>query len=63
MPPYQDPEDDLIQPIGHSSRQQQDPFDDDNPFETSALSGGPAQASGSAAGRQHGYTLDPFFDE
>ena len=58
---------DIVQPQPRSARQldfQDNPFDDNDPFDNAAqvgLSSG-TQAREPTAG-QHGYALDPFFDE
>lgn len=63
-----DPFGDIVQPQPRSARQpvfQQDPFDDDDdPFNNAAQVGPSSDAHSQVTqGRQHGYALDPFFDE
>lgn len=67
-----DPFDDILSPQPRSAQApafQQDPFDDDDPFDNaraahSGPSQGQARQGGGVQGQgQHGYALDPFFDE
>lgn len=68
-----DPFDDILQPKPLSDRQptfEDDPFGDDDPFNNppSSQSAGPShnQVRGPNARegtQQHGFALDPFFDE
>jgi hypothetical protein len=58
---------DIIQSPSRSARRpdsQHNPFDDDDPFENAAQVGPSSEPQfRQLSGGQHGYTLDPFFDE